>query len=218
MTTLNLQISTSATDSHMTSVTNDAGRVYTGSGLCSLTDANLSPGSHGSGDEWWTGNRFTGVTIPNAATINSASLIYTCAGTYNASPNVVALVVAAHASDNSGALATTGGDLNNTTRPQTTAASGTWTQTSITLNTEYSIDITSVIQEIVNRAGWASGNAITILVCVLSTTTVGEWQDYWSYDGSTTKAPKLSVDYTAGGAATSLVYSRTPRLNALLVR
>ena len=199
MTTLNLQVGTSATDSYMTSITNDAGRVYTGSGLCSLTDTNLSPGSHGSNDEWWSAARFTSVTIPNAATINSASLIYTCAGTYNAGSNVVAFIVAAHASDNSGALATTGGDLNNTTRPQTTAVSGTWTQTSVTLDTEYSISITSVIQEIVNRAGWASGNAITILVCVHSTTSLGEWQDYWSYDGSTTKAPKLNIDYTAGG-------------------
>lgn len=200
MTTLNLQASASAHDSQMASVANDAGRVSTGAGITTIADANNSPGSHGSNDEYWVGVRFTGVTIANAATINSASLILTAAGTYNASPNVVAFIVAAHASDNSGALTTTNGDLNNTARPQTTAVSGTWTQTSVTLDTEYSISITSVIQEIVNRAGWVSGNAITILVCVHSTTTVSEWQDYFAYDGSTTKAPKLAVDYTAGGS------------------
>lgn len=209
MTTLNLQIGASAGDSNMTSITNDAGRVYTGSGLCATNETLLSPGSHGSNDEWWTGARFTSVTIPQGATINSASYIMTCGGTYNASPNVVAFLVAAHAADNSGALTATGGDLNNTTRPQTTAVSSTWTQTSLTLDTEYSIDITSVVQEIVNRAGWVSGNALTVLVCVATTTTVGEWQDYFSYDGSTTKAPELSVDYTAGGAVF------TPRLALL---
>lgn len=202
MTVLNLQVSASAGDSHMESVSNDAGRVYTGSGLCSLTATNFSPGSHGSGNEWWGAVRVTGVTVPQGATVNSANLTLTCAGTYNASPNVVAFLVAAHAADNSGALTTTGGDLNNTTRPQTTAVSSVWTQTSLTLDTEYSIDTTSVAQEIFNRASWASGNAFTYLVCPNSTTTLGEWQDYWSYDGSTTKAPKVSFDYSTGGAFT----------------
>lgn len=200
MTTLNLQVNASAGDSHMESVANDAGRVSTVSGVCVINAANFSPGSHGSGNEWWGGVRVVSVTIPPGATINSAFLTLTGAGTYNASPNVVALLVAAHYAANSAALTTTNGDLNNTARPQTTAVSATWTQTSVVLDTEYSIDITSVVQEVVNHPSWASGNAMTLLVCVATTTTVSEWQDYFPYDTSTTKAPKVSVDYTAGGS------------------
>jgi len=69
------------------------------------------------------------------------------------------------------------------------------------LNTEYnSPSIVSVIQEIVDRDGWASGQDIVIF-----------WEDYedrsahdaerrrraYSYDGSTTKCPQLHIEYEA---------------------
>lgn len=198
MTTLDLQVNTSAGDSRMQSVANDAGRVSTASGVCSITESVLSPGSHGSGDEWWVAARFTSVTVDQGTTITSATFKMTAQTTYNAGSNVIKYLVAAHAADNAAALAATNGNLNNTTRPQTTAVSSAWTQTSVTADTEYTIDVTSVVQEIINRAGWANGNAIVILVCVDTSTTLNEWQDYYAYDGSTTKAPKLQIVYSSG--------------------
>lgn len=204
MTTLNLQVNTSAGDAHAGSINNDSGRsVTSGANISSLTDNPLSPGSHGSNNEHTAAFRFTSVTVANAATINSASFKLTAQATYDAGANVVSYLVSAEASDNAPAMVTTGAGelLTSTARPRTTAVSAAWNQTSVTADTEYSIDVTSVIQEIVNRAGWVSGNAILITVDTNTTTTLGEWQDYYSYDGSTTKAAKLDIDYTAGGAA-----------------
>ncbi len=203
MTTLNLQVSTSAGDAHAGAINNDSGRaVTTGANIASLTDNPLSPGSHGGNDEYTAAFRFTGVTVAQAATVNSASFKMTAQATYNAGANTVSLLVSAEASDNAPALTASGAGelLTSAARPRTTAVSAAWNQNSVVADTEYSIDITSVIQEIVNRAGWVSGNAIVILVDTNTTTTLGEWQDYFSYDGSTTKAAKLVIDYGAAGA------------------
>lgn len=207
MTTLNLQVASSAGDAHAGSINNDSGRnVTTGANINSLTNNPLSPGSHGSNDEYTAAFRFTGVTVANAATINSATFKLTAQATYNAGANTVSFLVSAQAHDNAPAMVATGSgeNLRSSTgtapRPRTTAVSAAWNQTSIVADTEYSIDVTGVVQEIVNRAGWASGNAILILVDTNTTTTLGEWQDYFSYDGSTTKAAKLDIDY---GAAAS---------------
>ncbi len=218
MTTLNLQVGTGNGDSHQESIANDSGRAVTGSSVVSLTLTVLSPGSHGSGDEWSIAAYFTGVTIANAATITSATFQMRAQTTYSAGSNVIRFWVSAQASDNAGALSSASGDLNTTARPRTTAVSAAWTQTSVVLDTWYSIDITTVIQEIVNRAGWASGNAIVVLVDTHADTTVGEWQDYYSYNGAAASAPKIDVVYTAGGAATSRPIFRARMPAAILAR
>lgn len=222
MATLNLQVASSAGDVHAGSINNDSGRTVTSGGtILSLTDNPISPGSHGSNNEHSVACRFTSVTIAQGTTINSASFILTAQASYNAGANVVSYLVSAEASDNAPALstgATTGASLRSddppgtpVARPRTTAVSAAWNQTSVVVDTEYSIDVTSVIQEIVNRAGWSSGNAIVILVDTNTTTTTGEWQDYYSYDGSTTKAAKLNIDYgSAAGQPTIKRFAAVP--------
>ena len=163
----------------------------------------VSPGSHGAGDQWCMAARFTGVTLANAETINSALFSLRANSTYNAGANTITYIVCCQAADNAGALATSGStDLDPGTRAGTTADSGTWTQTSVTGGTRYSVDITSAVQEVVNRAGWASGNAIVVLVDTQTTCTNGEWQDYDS--DSATLGPRLDIDYGGGGGRTVL--------------
>lgn len=217
MTVLNLQVSTGNDDSHQESISEDSGRNVTGSGVCDLTATVLSPGSH-SVIEWSIAARFLNVTVSNAATITSATFQMRAQATYSAGSNVIKFWVSAQAADNAGALTNIGGDLNVTNRPRTTAVSAAWTQTSVTANTWYTIDVTTVIQEIVNRAGWVSGNAIVILVDTHADTTSGEWQDYYSYNGAAASAPKLDIDYTAGGAATSRPLFRARMPAAILAR
>lgn len=203
MTTLNLTTSANGSDVHARSGANDAGK-RPGMGIIT-DDAVLSPGSHGTGDEYSGAVRFTGVTIANAATINSASFSMRANSTYSASPNVIQLIVCCQAADNAGALATSGStDLDGATRPGTTADSS-WVVTSVTGGTRYSVDITTAVQEVVNRAGWASGNAIVVLIDTHANTTLGEWQDFDAFNtGSSANGPKLDIDYTVGGAAASL--------------
>jgi hypothetical protein len=205
MTVLNLQVGASNGDSEHVSGTNDAGRAVTVSGTCTITNTVLSPGSHNNNNEWTIAARFTNVTVPNAATINSATFVLKAQGSYDASPNVVSFHVSAQAADNAGALTTNNGDLNVTARPRSTADAGEWVQTSVTAETDYSRSCTSIIQETVNRAGWVSGNALVILIDTHANTSVGEWQDYYSYDNTASKAPKLDIDYADAGGQPAII-------------
>lgn len=181
-------------------ITNDVGRAVTANFGAAEPVLLVGPGSHSGNGERSYLIRFTDVTIAQAATINSALFKLTGEETYNAGSNVIKFFVSAHASDNSGALVQADDNMTTTNRPRTTATT-IQTANSVVLDTVYSIDITAVIQEIVNRSGWTSGSAITIITDCHPDTTTGEWQSYWSYLGSASKAPKLDIDYTAGGAA-----------------
>lgn len=234
MTTLNLQIASSAGDAHAGSIANDSGRsVTSGAHILSspngLTSTILSPGSHGSGDEYSAACRFVSVTVPQGATISAATFKMTAQAAYNAGANTISYLVSAEASDNAPALTNSGagsslrisGETTLVNRPRTTAVSAAWNQNSVVADTEYSIDVTSVIQELVNRAGWVSGNAILIVVDTNTTCTSGEWQDYYSYDGTAAKSPKLDITYSTGTArdftGTLAGTSSTPTTTALAV-
>lgn len=212
MATLNLTTSANSSDTHAASGANNAGKRPP---LGTVSDAALlQPGSHGGNDEYSAAVRFTGVTIAQAATITSALFSLRANSTYNASPNVVKLIVCCEAADNAGALATSGAtDLDGATRPGTTA-DATWTVTTVTGGTRYSVDITAAVQEVINRAGWVSGNAIVVLIDTHADTTVGEWQDWDAYNSvGATHGPKLDIDYTSGGG--SFTGTATPALPAL---
>ncbi len=196
MSTLNLQQAASGITSQQSGGANDIGRART-SGICTLNPTPyISPGSHATGDEWSTALQFTGVTIAQGVTLNSCYLKCTAWETYSASPNVVKFWVSAEAVDNSGALTTTNGDLGTTARPRSTATVA-WDMSAMTQDVEYSVDITTVLQEIINRAGWVSGNTVNIILDTHADCTMNEWQNLWSYAGSAPKAPKLQFDYGA---------------------
>jgi len=213
MATLNLQVAASGLILEGQNITSDVGRAVTANLGAAEPNPSLGPGSHSGNGERSYLIRFTNVTIDQAATVSSALFKLTCWETYNAGANVVKFFVSAHASDNSGALVQADDNMNTTNRPRTTATT-IHTANSVVLDTVYDIDITAVIQEIVNRAGWTSGSAITIITDCHPDTTTGEWQSYWSYLGSSSKAPKLDVDYTAGGGA-ALPFRQTKAAQAV---
>ena len=141
------------------------------------------------------GLRFRNITIPQGATINSAYIEFTADESDNRNTN---LVIYGQNSDDANAFSPT---FNNITSRPITSSSVTWQPNAwSTGNTYQSPDIASVIQEIVNRGGWASGNNLAILVypdnnCV-------NWQCARvaeSYDGSSANAAKLVIDYDDGG-------------------
>lgn len=194
MTTLTM---TASATSHMGSIANNSGRNVTNTSPVSLNPNPVSPGSHGAGDEYTMGARFqTDAGITQGLTLTSVFYKMTVQSGYTAGGTGVFYLVSAHAVDSAGALATTNGDLNTTVRPRTTAVSASWDQTSTATNTQYSIDVTSVVQELVNRAGWVAGNFIVITVDTDTTTEQGEWQDYY---GTGANVPVLEIVYTAGG-------------------
>ena len=215
MPTFNYQVSASLDDGDAGSVNNDSGRTVTSGatflvGNSDLTSSIVSPGSHNSNDEYPAIFRFLNIGINPGATIVSANFTITAQATYNAGANVIKYFVSAELAASGLALSYTnpGRTLRSasppvgaTARPRTTAYAGPWDLTSVTVDTEYSISVTSVIQEIVNQGGWAYNNAINMIMDTHPDCTQGEWQDFWAYDGSTSKAAKLSIVTAGGGLA-----------------
>jgi hypothetical protein len=133
--------------------------------------------------------RFTNITIPQAATINSAYVQFRAYGTDSTS---CILTVTGHAADNSGTF-TGAGDAES--RPST-SASVNWNVASWTSGNDYQSDsLTSIVQEIINRAGWSSGNAISIFF--KNNGSAGQ-RSANSYEAGS-NIPFLYIDYSTGG-------------------
>jgi len=127
------------------------------------------------GDSWFTGKRyvrvgtywsdyidafrFEGVEIPQGAVIDSAVLDVIC---QEASSSEFGVSVYAEDTDDSSVLS------GNTWERVRTSAVVDWTVGSSetwSLNESYSSpDLAEVVQEVVDRDGWVSGNALTVLV------------------------------------------------------
>lgn len=127
--------------------------------------------------------------MAQGVTINSASPQYT---TNDATFDSPAVTIKAEDQDTAENFNT--GSTVFSSRTYTTA-SATWTATDLGAGFHTATSIVSVVQEIVDRAGWASGNYIGIIYVgngsggIVST----------DYNTSTSAAPKLDIDYTAGG-------------------
>jgi hypothetical protein len=91
---------------------------------------------------------------------------------------------------NAAAFTTTASDITN--RSLTTATT-VWSGANIGAG-DHDLTVTSIVQEIVNQGGWASGNAMALLM--YGTTAILQ---ITSYDTSTTLCARLAIDYTAGG-------------------
>ncbi len=132
------------------------------------------------------GIRFTGLNIPPGATITNAYFTFMAKADHSSATN---LVIKAQAADNPGTFTTADYNISGRT---TTAASYNWSNVPAwTDNQTYtSPSFAPVVQEIVNRAGWVSGNSIVFIITGSGTRNAD------SYDGSASDAPKLTVTFT----------------------
>ena len=87
-----------------------------------------------------------------------------------------------------------------TGRAQTTA-NVDWDLDSIQADVSYrSTDITAIVQEIIDRGGWVSGNAMGFII-KNDGATASALYCWHSYDGSPAQAPLLEVEYEESGAS-----------------
>ncbi|MFH1532365.1 MAG: polysaccharide deacetylase family protein [Pseudomonadota bacterium] len=146
--------------------------------------------------DYWNGSaeqvvglRFTGVQVPQGATITAAWIRFQVD---ESSADATSLLIHAHDVDNGPAFTTTSKNLS--TRPKTTSqvpwAPGSWLTPGLTQETP---DLSLVLQEIVDRGGWSAGNAMVFLVTGTGRR-VAE-----SYEGSAAGAALLHLEYTAPG-------------------
>jgi hypothetical protein len=175
-------------------------------GAVSVTssDLELTWDDHTGNFNQLVGMRFAGIDIPAGAVINNAWIQFTAEKTTN---RVGSLTIKAEASDDA-ATFTAGANSNISLRGKT-SASVSWNPPDWTVLNEAGANqrtpnIASLIQEVVNRSGWASGNALAVII----SGNTGERVAY-SWDGANTAgnlnyAPLLHVEYVMGST------NRTP--------
>lgn len=176
-TTLNLQVSSNFDNADESS------------GTVSVNDDDLMVVANGG----FNGIRFQNVNIPAGATISSATLRLHSWGPDTASFTVN---VYGHDIDNSSAFSATANNVSGRTR---TTAAVNWATSSTTYTDGQNIDspnIASVIQEVVDRGGWNSGNALSLIL-----TPVSGAKYAYSYYGSATNAPELILTYSTSGSS-----------------
>jgi hypothetical protein len=147
------------------------------------------------------GYRFQNVTIPAGSAITAATLdVYVQNASYD-SPN---LEIYCQAADNPGAFSD-GEDWFTGTRSWTTGK-GTWTGTDIGTGWKTTADFAAALQEVIDRGGWSSGNAVVVGTKSLSGCSLRIRTYDNTSDGLGNSAAVLNVTYTTGAAARPAVY------------
>ena len=139
--------------------------------------------------------RWTNVTVPAGSTIDSAYIQFVA--NFDLSVDTVNLMVEGIDEDDTATF----GDSSPLGRDKTTAnvvwnAVPHWTTDQDDVDTR-TPDIASVIQEIIDRGGWASGNALALHVKNNgSTTGVNAYRCAYDYDSGEGKSAQLTINYT----------------------
>ncbi len=149
------------------------------------------------GDEE-VGMRFTGVTIPNGATITNAEIQFHADEVGDNS----ALTVFFTGEDVDDCSTYTSTDFDITNRVNTTAqvswAIPAWTAIHDEGAAQLTPDLSSIIQEIIDRPGWTSSNDLCIMISVPTTPIgIGE-RTAEAFDGEPESAPEISITFTTG--------------------
>lgn len=163
--------------------------VWPGS-MFSSTNTVVRLGTGSTGGDYSGAFRFQNINIPKGSTITAAYIKFKSlednAGT------TVNSKIRAEAADNATQITSYANYYARTrTSAQITQTLPTWY-----LNTWYqSLDIKSVVQEVINRSGWASGNAVNIF-WENNSSTAAKSRAAYSYDQGASYAAILHVEYT----------------------
>jgi hypothetical protein len=139
----------------------------------------------------YVGLRFQNVTIAQGATINTAVVEFTAEE--NESGTSGTMDIYCEDVDDSSTFTTASNNISGRTL---TTAKTSWTNAPTWAggNTYDSADFTSAVQEVVNRAGWASGQDLSVIFVPITSTND---RDAESYDENPSDAPKLKINYSA---------------------
>ena len=175
--------------------TDDAEEAASGSIDLTSSDLELVDDPGDNGNNQTVGLRFAGLNIPATATITRAYVQFSVDETqHTAATN---LLIKAQAADNAATF--TSASRNLSSRPLTTAgvswALAIWTTANAAGTAQATPDLKAVVQEVIGRTGWQSGNALALLV-----TGTGR-RNAHAYNGQPTRAPQLVVEYFTPGPA-----------------
>lgn len=154
----------------------------------------------------YVGLRFQSVTIPVGATINSAVIRFT-AYTDTAISPAGNVTIQCQDADDPGTFTSSNSNISNRTL---TTASTVWTNpVAWVRNITYdSPDISQAVQEVVDRGGWASGNAMAVILTVTGSSDGSADRELFTNNGASGKAAELVITYTEplpGGSTWELI-------------
>ncbi len=137
-------------------------------------------------DDQIVGVRFQNVTVPPGATIHSAYIEFEVDVASDEETN---LTLHGQAADDPTTFTNTNYDIS--TRPKTTASVSWSPDEWVFANDKHQTsDLSPIIQEIVNRDGWVSGNAMVFMV------EGSGYREAESYEGEADAAPLLVIEYS----------------------
>lgn len=135
--------------------------------------------------QFHAGMRFTGLTIPAGSTISAATLDIEITTSDDAR-------VAIRCEDVDNAVDFLA-DSDVTSRPTTTASTN-WIQNNLGLGLVTSVDFAASVQEVIDRDGWVSGNALAVIFRGFAS---GAKQlDFAAFEHATAAPVQLTVTYT----------------------
>ncbi len=138
------------------------------------------------------GLRFNSINIPTGSVISNAYIQFTSDETQSEPTD---LTIHAEDIDDSPAFSTVAFDVSS--RTTTTASVNwqpvAWTSIGAAGADQQTPDITAMVQEIIDRPGWAANNSISFIITGTGHRTAD------SHNGSPANAPTLYVTYSAGG-------------------
>jgi hypothetical protein len=137
------------------------------------------------------GMRFTGVTIPPGATIDRAYVQFKVDETGSETTN---LTITGHNVGNAPPFTTSSRNIS--TRPRTVAVGwpgvAAWPTVGARGTAQQTANLTTILQQLVYRSDWASGNAVVIIIEGTGKR-VAE-----AYEGDQAGAPTLHVEFHGG--------------------
>ena len=137
----------------------------------------------------YIGLRFQGINIPQGATINNVYMQFTNASSTESSGDCN---LSFHG-ENVGDASPYASVANNIYDRATTSASVSWSPSNWTIQEEAGLlqrspDLTNIVQEIVNRADWSTGNAMSFIISGTGTRIIR------SFDNDPDRATKIIIE------------------------
>ncbi|NNM03056.1 MAG: DUF5011 domain-containing protein, partial [Nitrosopumilus sp.] len=155
-------------------------------------DVSLNSSDLDLNEEEYVGMRFNGIEIPNGATITNAYVQLTTEDDQDTGYAKVKIF----AQDSDNAQTFTSQDENISSRPTTSASVSwvipDWIGEGTAGAPQQTPDLTALIQEVVDRNGWISGNSIAIIV---EEDSGSADRDAKSYENAPDMAPLLHIEY-----------------------
>ena len=170
----------------------DAEQTFGGFGPVNIINDMLVMGNDTEKSIGWTGLRFTNLSIPKGAIVTNAYIQFT---SQSAGSGALTHTIYAEASDAPATFAAIQYSISK--RTQTTAsvswAPPAWSAADLTGADQRTPNLQAIVQEVVARPGWNSGNNLAFLIKLQNVS--GLARPAYSYDGNAEQAALLVVTY-----------------------